>query len=92
MFAEHVGRRIVGARAEPSRAAACLYTVTPDSGFVIDRLPGEDRVILASPCSGHGFKHSAAVGEAIAQLATRGQADLDLTAFSVSRYAASVPG
>jgi sarcosine oxidase len=92
MFAEHVAGRIAGAAAAPSRAAACLYTVTPDSGFVIDRLPGEDRVILASPCSGHGFKHSAAIGEAIAQWAVHGRADLDLSPFGIGRYAVPAPG
>ena len=45
----------------------------PDARFVIDRLPGSDNVIVASPCSGHGFKHSAAIGEAMATLALDGR-------------------
>ena len=49
------------------RAVTCLYTVTPGFGFVIDRHPEWERVLVASPCSGHGFKHSAAIGEAIAE-------------------------
>jgi sarcosine oxidase len=36
---------------------------------VIDRLPGDERVIIASPCSGHGFKFAPAIGERIAALA-----------------------
>jgi sarcosine oxidase len=52
--------------APASRAAACLYTVTPDSGFIIDDIPGLPGGIVASPCSGHGFKHSAGLGEALA--------------------------
>ena len=44
-----------------------------------------DRVILASPCSGHGFKHSAAIGEAIAQLALDGRSRFDLSAFTMRR-------
>ena len=43
-----------------------------DFGFVIDRHPRHDRIIVASPCSGHGFKHPAALGEAISDLAVGG--------------------
>lgn len=51
-------------------ARTCLYTVTRDFGFVIDFLPGNRNVIVVSPCSGHGFKHSAGVGLLAKQLAT----------------------
>jgi len=59
----------------PIKAAACLYTVTPDAGFVVDRHPDSERVTVVSACSGHGFKHSAAIGEAVAERLTGG-ADL----------------
>jgi sarcosine oxidase len=52
------------------KSAICLYTCIDDARFIVDRLPGHSNVIVASPCSGHGFKHSAAIGEAIAELAT----------------------
>lgn len=68
------------------KAVACMYTATPDFHFVIDRLPGASRVIVASPCSGHGFKHSAAVGEALAQMALHGESAIDLAAFRWSRF------
>jgi len=64
------------------RSAVCLYTLAPEAAFVIDRLPGSPSVIIASPCSGHGFKHSAAVGEALAELVVAGASRLDLSAFS----------
>ena len=51
------------------KSAACLYTATPDFAFLIERLTATPHVILASPCSGHGFKHSAAIGEMLAQMA-----------------------
>jgi len=63
-----------------------LYTVTPDSQFIIDTHPEYSSIIIASPCSGHGFKHSAAIGEALAELATEGKSRLDLSAFSLSRF------
>jgi sarcosine oxidase len=69
------------------RTATCLYTVTPDFGFVIDRHPDSDRMILASPCSGHGFKHSPAIGEALAQIVVDGASRQNLDAFRLSRFA-----
>lgn len=67
------------------KTMTCLYTATPDFHFVIDRHPAMPHVIVASACSGHGFKHSAAVGEAIAELATTGRSAIDLGSFAFSR-------
>jgi sarcosine oxidase len=69
------------------KAVSCLYTVTPDSRFVIDFHPESERIVIASPCSGHGFKHSAAIGEALAELATDGRSRFDLSAFRLGRFA-----
>jgi sarcosine oxidase len=69
------------------KTVVCKYTVTPDFGFVIDQHPESDRVWLASACSGHGFKHSAAVGEALAEMATQeGKTRFDLSAFALARF------
>ena len=68
------------------RSAVCLYTVTPDFGFVIDRHPASERVLIVSPCSGHGFKHSAAIGEALAQSIVDGESRLDLSDFRLARF------
>ena len=68
------------------RSAVCLYTVTPDFGFVIDRHPASERVLIASPCSGHGFKHSAAIGEALAEIIIDGESRLDLSSFRLARF------
>jgi sarcosine oxidase len=46
-------------------------------------------VLLVSPCSGHGFKHSAGLGEAIAQRITTGTSDADLSPFRIGRFAES---
>ena len=65
-------------------AKSCLYTVAPDGDFVIDRLPAFPQVILASPCSGHGFKFAPVIGEILADLATTGRR---LTSrFSLKRF------
>jgi sarcosine oxidase len=63
----------------------CLYTCTDDARFIVDDLPGYDNVTVASPCSGHGFKHSAAVGEAIAGRALGRSGMLSLDAFRLPR-------
>jgi sarcosine oxidase len=68
------------------KAVVCLYTVTPDTGFVIDTHPDMPRVIIASPCSGHGFKHSAAIGEALSELVVDGKCRFDLGAFRFARF------
>lgn len=89
MYREHVAGALPGLSERCIKAASCLYTVTPDSHFVIDRHPRHPQIILASPCSGHGFKHSAAIGEALAQLALRGATTLDISAFRLDRLLAT---
>jgi sarcosine oxidase len=86
MYRKHVKGRLAGATARVSQAAACLYTITPDRGFIIDRHPRLDHVFVVSACSGHGFKHSAGIGEAVAERLTGGQRQVDLTGFSVARF------
>jgi len=67
------------------RSAVCLYTNTLDGDFLIDHHPASDRVVLASPCSGFGFKFASAVGEALSQLALDGRAGQDLAPFGLAR-------
>jgi sarcosine oxidase len=50
---------------EPVGAETCLYTTTPDESFVLER---RGRVVVGSPCSGHGFKFAPAIGERLADL------------------------
>ena len=64
----------------------CLFTNTPDEHFVIDRYPGLPQVVVASPCSGHGFKFASAIGVVAADLALDGGTELDLTMFRIDRF------
>jgi sarcosine oxidase len=67
-------------------AKTCLYTMAPDGHFLIDRLPGAANIIVASPCSGHGFKFAPVIGEILADLAIRGATPHDIARFSLGRF------
>ncbi|HKH28670.1 MAG TPA: N-methyl-L-tryptophan oxidase [Sphingomicrobium sp.] len=66
----------------------CLYTNVSDEHFVIDTLPDSPQVVVASPCSGHGYKFCSVIGEVLADLATEGCTRFDLSSFRLSRLAA----
>jgi sarcosine oxidase len=66
---------------------ACIYTVTPDDHFIIDHAPGHPQVLMASCCSGHGYKFAAAIGEVLADLAIDRRTAFDIAPFSISRLA-----
>ncbi len=82
-------RRLPGADGELLRAQTCLYTTTPDEHFIIDRHPEHERVIVASPCSGHGFKFASVIGEILADLAMTGRSALPVEFLSLARFAVS---
>jgi sarcosine oxidase len=68
-------------------ATTCLYTMAPDGDFIIDKLPGEPRIIIAAACSGHGFKFAPLIGDIVAELATTGATTRDIARFCLSRFA-----
>jgi sarcosine oxidase len=67
-------------------AQTCLYTMTPDETFIVDRMPRFPQILIASPCSGHGFKFSPVIGEIVADLTTRGQTEHDISQFRLRRF------
>jgi sarcosine oxidase len=69
------------------KTETCLYTTTPDEDFVIDRVGG---LVVASPCTGHGFKFAPLVGEVLADLATGDQPPIPLDRFRADRPALRV--
>lgn len=64
-------------------SSVCLYTMTPDTDFIVDRLPESPHVVIGAGFSGHGFKFATAIGEELASLA------LDPTAAPLPRLALS---
>lgn len=83
MHARHVAGRLRGVSAVVRRTATCLYTEAPGARFLVDRLESGGPII-ASACSGHGFKHSAALGEALARWAQTGTRPEVLAPFAAS--------
>jgi sarcosine oxidase len=63
---EWVARTYPDADPQPVLAETCMYTTTPDEGFILER---RGRVVIGSPCSGHGFKFAPAVGARLARMA-----------------------
>ncbi|MPY91167.1 MAG: N-methyl-L-tryptophan oxidase [Luteitalea sp.] len=79
--------RYFPAAAGPTTAMhACMFTNTPDKHFVLDMLPSLPQVIVASPCSGHGFKFASVVGEILADLATDGTTRHDISLHRLGRF------
>ncbi|MBX6753084.1 MAG: N-methyl-L-tryptophan oxidase [Thermorudis peleae] len=80
-----LNRYLPGAGGSVLWSLTCLYTMTPDHHFIIDRHPAYPQVIYASPCSGHGFKFASAIGEILADLATEGTTSHDIALFAAAR-------
>jgi sarcosine oxidase len=76
-----VKRYLPDADGPPDSSAVCLYTNTPDRHFLIDWHPEHGNVLIASPCSGHGFKYASALGDVLADLTLTGETRFDLSPF-----------
>jgi sarcosine oxidase len=81
-----IARYFPGADGPVMALHTCMFTNTPDEHFIIDTLPGQPEVIVASPCSGHGYKFASVVGEIIADLAATGGSRFDLSMFRLGRF------
>ncbi len=69
-----------------NNAVACIYTNTPDDHFIIDYHPDDNNIIIASPCSGHGFKFSSVIGRILADKALGNSIEFDLRPFELKRF------
>jgi len=68
-----------------NKSAVCMYTNTPDENFIIDYYPGNKNIIVASPCSGHGFKFSSFTGKLLADMVMDKLPELDISPFRIAR-------
>ena len=65
---------------------ACMYDVTPDEDFILDTLPYDPRVVVATGLSGHGFKFGIVLGEILASLVQEKEAPVNIERFKLSRF------
>ena len=77
---------IPSANGELIDTRVCIYTDTPDYDFILDRHPEDDNIIICSPCSGHGFKFTPAIGEICSNMIVGQNIQYDLSEFSLSRF------
>ncbi|MYC68673.1 MAG: N-methyl-L-tryptophan oxidase [Acidobacteriia bacterium] len=66
------------------RAAACIFTNTPDGHFILDRLPGDEDVFVAAGFSGHGYKFCSVVGRIMADFCQDRSPSWDIDRFRLS--------
>ena len=85
LYNGYIANRLPDVSARCLRTATCLYTVAPGARFVIDHAEDSTRIWFASACSGHGFKHSPAVGEALVRKVLGMEDLVDVDAFRVNR-------
>lgn len=88
--------RLVGdaaqARSHLRHSATCLYTMTPDDDFIVDRHPEYSNVVFAAGFSGHGFKFAPVIALALADLALLGETPLPIGFLSLGRSSLQVTG
>ncbi len=68
-------------------SSVCMYMNTPDEHFIVDVYPACADILVASPCSGHGFKFSSVIGKILSEWATGQPTEFDLSPFALARPA-----
>ena len=81
-----IAEKYLNIQPEFNYSATCMYTNTPDANFIIDYHPQHKNIIIASPCSGHGFKFASLTGKLLCSMAIEEKIEFDLSPFSISRY------
>jgi sarcosine oxidase len=69
--------------------AVCMYTMSPDGHFLLDRHPEYPQVVFAAGLSGHGFKFAGVLGEELARLAVEGKVDPRAEFLGLKRFSAA---
>jgi sarcosine oxidase len=64
----------------------CLYTMTPDEHFIIDRHPEHPQIVIGACCSGHAFKYSTLIGDILVDLAMEGETSREIRMFAMNRF------
>ena len=80
-----MARFIPAAAGRVLQTHVCIYTRSTDEHFVLGLHPGASQIVLASPCSGHGFKFASIFGEILADLALTRATDKPIDFFRPNR-------
>jgi monomeric sarcosine oxidase len=81
-----VAAHLPGVSNRATHHATCLYTMSPDENFLVDKHPQNSHVVLAAGLSGHGFKFTSVLGEALADMALEGRTDLPIGFLGLNRF------
>jgi len=84
--AEFAKTHVTGITVAPTRSSNCLYTLSPDGHFVIDRHPEKDHILFAAGFSGHGFKFASVVGRILADQVAGIESNLSTNFLSADRF------
>jgi len=79
-------QRLCGLATSPIKVSDCLYTVSPDGHFIVDRHPQLERVCFAAGFSGHGFKFASVIGSVLADLMSQGGTSLPIDFLGLQRF------
>ncbi|XP_053363458.1 peroxisomal sarcosine oxidase [Clarias gariepinus] len=82
----YISRCLPGLVPEPAVVESCMYTVTPDKNFVLDRHPTYSNIVIGAGFSGHGFKFGPVVGKVLCELSMGRNPSHDLSPFSIQRF------
>ncbi|XP_072527705.1 peroxisomal sarcosine oxidase-like [Salminus brasiliensis] len=86
ILSRYIARCFPGLVPVPAVVESCLYTVTPDCHFVLDRHPAYSNIVIGAGFSGHGFKLSPIVGKVLSELSMGQAPSYDLSPFSIRRF------
>ena len=77
---------VPGSKGKVNHVSSCFFVHSPDGHFIVDKLTGYKRVSIGCGFSGHGFKFQPAIGEILADLATKGSTKYDIDFISLKRF------
>jgi len=80
-----LANHLPGVTLNRSRHSVCFYTMTPDENFIVDRHPLFPQIAFAAGLSGHGFKFTGVLGQALADLAIEGMTKLPVEFLRLAR-------
>ncbi|MFQ5462272.1 MAG: N-methyl-L-tryptophan oxidase, partial [Phycisphaerae bacterium] len=81
-------RHLSGVSTVFSRHSVCMYTMTPDEHFILDRFGTDGRIVVAAGFSGHGFKFAPVMGAIVTDWITQGKTSQPVALFASTRFEA----